>query len=57
MLARKPEDELRPPGMAGPGPDRTHPASLQHLMTAGTLQPVAGADGHDRPAGETRLVR
>ena len=29
MLARKPEDELPPPGMTGPGPDRTHPASLR----------------------------
>ena len=26
-----------------------HPASLRHLMTAGTRQPVAGADGMTAP--------
>ena len=52
MRARKPK--AGPPGMTGPGPDRTHPTSpAAHLMTAGIPQPVAGADGMTAPAARS----
>ena len=42
--------------MTGPGPGPYPPGlPAAHLMTAGTAQPVAGADGMTTPAGNHPL--